>query len=431
MMNQACWATEYEGLIQRIPEHVARARLILGGFSTCLDKYLSLHHLEAARQEAGGTPAEDLFLELDRRAVSGVGGELFVDWPEGPLWLDRFIQAGNALGGSNSQAAQQLALLGAPALIALHERSEAQLAVIDENVLIATDHGVLPRKSVFPSDDHTRPAHYIFEYTAGKALGPHIVPRSTRTIVRFANAELEHDDVFEQVSVELAAESGGGIVCGFNGLPWQVLDPELDYAAKVARAWRARGLELVHFELGDYPGPALRDRALAEIGPIATSIGMSLSELIGLVPNVDHIQEKALRLGDTFGLSRVCIHADEWAMVLTHYDPNREREALMMGCLLASTRAAIGHPGVPRRLPDRARFIDAPFPTFDQREGWQVVCCPAPYIAVPAATIGLGDTFLAGTLLVLSADGLRLPTDLVHKNSTSTPQKQINTCKLN
>jgi ADP-dependent phosphofructokinase/glucokinase len=29
------------------------------------------------------------------------------------------------------------------------------------------------------------------------------------------------------------------------------------------------------------------------------------------------------------------------------------------------------------------------------------VCCPAPYLEKPAATIGLGDTFLAGTLLVL------------------------------
>jgi ADP-dependent phosphofructokinase/glucokinase len=165
----------------------------------------------------------------------------------------------------------------------------------------------------------------------------------------------------------------------------------------------------------------MRERALAEIGPIATSMGMSLSELIGLVPDVDHIQEKALRLGDTFGLSRVCIHADEWAMVLTHYDADLEREALMMGCLLASTRAAIGHPGVPRRLPDQARFIDAPFPALDRRDGWQVICCPTPYIAVPVATVGLGDTFLAGTLLVLSANRPGLSTGLAPKNTASTP----------
>ena len=149
----------------------------------------------------------------------------------------------------------------------------------------------------------------------------------------------------------------------------------------------------------------MRDRALAGIGPIADSMGMSLSELIQLVPDVDPIQEKAVRLGDTFGLSRVCIHADEWAMVLTHYDADREREALMMGCLLASSRAATGHACVPCKLPANARFIDLPYPALDRRKGWDVICCPTPYIVTPVATIGLGDTLLAGTLLVLSASG--------------------------
>ena len=411
MTDHARWATAYEELIHRIPEHVGRARLILGGFSTCLDKYLSLHDLEAARREAGGTPAEALFMELDRRATGGIDGELFVDWPEGPLWLDQYVRAREALGGSNSQAAHQLALLGAPALIALNERSSAQLSVIDEKVLMATKNGVLPRKSVHPSSDRAKPPHYIFEYTAGKAIGSCIVPRSSRTIVRFADAELEHDSAFEQISVELAMESGAGIVCGFNGLASHKLENELGYAAEIASAWKARGLELIHFELGDYPQAAMRDRALAFVGPIVTSMGMSLSELIQLVPDVDPIQEKAVRLGDTFGLSRVCIHADEWAMVLTHYDADREREALMMGCLLASSRAATGHACVPRKLPANTRFIDTPYPALDRRKGWDVICCPTPYIVTPVATIGLGDTFLAGTLLVLSASGLPMGRD--------------------
>jgi ADP-dependent phosphofructokinase/glucokinase len=142
---------------------------------------------------------------------------------------------------------------------------------------------------------------------------------------------LEHDSAFDQISVQLAGESGGGIVCGFNGLPSHQLDVELAYVAEIAKAWKARGLELIHLELGYYQRIAKRDRVLAAIGPIATSMGMSLTELIGLVPDTDPVQEKAMRLGDTFGLSRVCIHADEWAMVLTRSDADREREALMMG----------------------------------------------------------------------------------------------------
>jgi ADP-dependent phosphofructokinase/glucokinase len=404
--DPAGWANAYEALIDRIPEHVRRARLILGGFSTCLDKYLSLHDLGLARREAPDTPAEALFTELDQRAMRGIDSEFFIDWPEGHLWFDRRVHARDALGGSSAQAAQQLAILGAPALIAIGERSKAQLSVIHENVLIATDSGVLPRWSIAPNGDLTKPPHYIFEYTAGKAIGSNVVPRSSRTIVRFAPSELEHDSAFAQISVQLAAESGGGIVCGFNGLPSHQLDGELDYAAEIAKAWKARGLELIHLELGYYQRTAKRDRVLAAIGPIATSMGMSLTELIGLVPDTDSVQEKAMRLGDTFGLSRVCVHADEWAMVLTRSDVEREREALMMGSLLASSRASIGYVSIPRNLPERARFIEPPYPAFEWRNGWKVICCPTPYIATPAATIGLGDTFLAGTLLVLSASTL-------------------------
>jgi ADP-dependent phosphofructokinase/glucokinase len=406
MMDPASWADAYEALIGRIPEHVRRARLILGGFSTCLDKYLSLHDLAIARREAPDTPAEALFAELDQRAMRGIDSEFFIDWPEGPRWFDRRVRARDALGGSSAQAAQQLAILGAPALIAVSERSKTQLSVIHENVLMATESGVLPRQSVAPNGDLTKPPHYIFEYTAGKAIGSNVVPRSSRTIVRFAASELEHDSAFDQISVQLAGESGGGIVCGFNGLPSHQLDAELGYAAEIAKAWKARGLELIHLELGYYQRTAKRDRVLAAIGPIATSMGMNLTELNGLVPNTDRIQEKAMHLGDTFGLSRVCVHADEWAMVLTRSDAEREREALMMGCLLASSRAATGYVGVPRHLPERAGFIDPPFPAFERRNGWKTICCPTPYIATPAATIGLGDTFLAGTLLVLSANTL-------------------------
>ena len=39
--------------------------------------------------------------------------------------------------------------------------------------------------------------------------------------------------------------------------------------------------------------------------------------------------------------------------------------------------------------------------------GWSIACCPAPYLEKPAATIGLGDTFLAGTLLVLGGENCK------------------------
>jgi len=38
-------------------------------------------------------------------------------------------------------------------------------------------------------------------------------------------------------------------------------------------------------------------------------------------------------------------------------------------------------------------------------EGWQVVTCPFPWLARSPGTVGLGDTFLAGMLLVLGRIG--------------------------
>jgi ADP-dependent phosphofructokinase/glucokinase len=130
---------------------------------------------------------------------------------------------------------------------------------------------------------------------------------------------------------------------------------------------------------------------------------MNHSELRGLCEGAQNPIDKAYELSKTFNLSRLCVHADTWALAITRNNPERELEALMMGCLLASSRAAVGHVAVPQRLPDGARFIEPPLPVSKQRDGWSVVCCPAPYLSAPVATIGLGDTFLAGTLLVLSA----------------------------
>jgi ADP-dependent phosphofructokinase/glucokinase len=128
---------------------------------------------------------------------------------------------------------------------------------------------------------------------------------------------------------------------------------------------------------------------------------MSLSELADLTGEGEPPEAAAIRLAETFELDRVCIHADEWAFAVTRGEAERELEALEMGCLLASTRAASGYFAVPKRLPDGARLQTPPLPSSLRRGDWSIACCPAPYLDKPAATIGLGDTFLAGTLLVL------------------------------
>ncbi len=402
MTRDFSWREEYAALIGRLPQIVDRSRLMVGGFSTCVDIYLSFHEALTALSAASREYAEGaaMLAELTRRASTGVGGELFVDWPDGPRWIDDHVAGRQAIGGTSAQAAYMLAELGATALIAIEDRSKRQLEVLHPQTLAATDSGVVP-VSTLQGRGTERPPHYIFEFTAGEMIDARRVPRSTRTIVRFDHDELQRDAAFVRASVERAAEAGAGMLCGFNEMPPERADEELDYAAGVAAAWRAAGLALVHLELGDFPGHAMRDRTIRRLLPAATSMGMSLSELAGLTREGERPETAATRLAETFELDRVCVHADAWAFAVTRGDVDREREALQVGCLLASTRAASGYFAVPDRLPNDARLQPPPLPASHRRGDWSIACCPAPYLDKPAATIGLGDTFLAGTLLVL------------------------------
>lgn len=396
------WPQQFEALIGRLPQIVDRSRLTVGGFSTCVDIYLSLREVmaplrAAARDSVVGAAMLD---ELERRAAHGIGGELYIDWPDGPAWIDRHASGRRAVGGTSAQAAYMLAALGAPALIAIEDRSAGQLGVLHPATLAATENG-LAAVSAVAEGPSGRPPHYIFEFTAGEMIGPTRVPRSSRTIVRFDHSQLQRDAAFVRASIERAAESGAGILCGFNEIPPENTDDELDYAASVAVAWRQAGLGIIHVELGDFPSTSLRDETIRRLLPAATSVGMSRSELAGLNDRDEPPEAAAIRLAEAYELDRVCVHADEWAFAATRSDVDFELEALEVGCLLAATRAANGYFAVPERLPDGARFLPPPLPPSLQRDGWSIACCPAPYLEKPAATIGLGDTFLAGTLLVL------------------------------
>jgi ADP-dependent phosphofructokinase/glucokinase len=409
MTREPSWPAAYAALIERLPGLARDARLTMGGFSACVDVYLNLGTATSAlRPDATGTPAAALLDSLEQRALSGIGGELAIDWAEGPAWIDRRITGRRAVGGTSVQAATMLAMLGAPALAALEDRSAGQLSVIHPDVLVATGEGAVPVAAVTPQGSG-KPPHYIFEYTAGDVIAGRPVPRSSRTIVRFDHSALERDPEFVLLSTASAATAGSGIVCGFNELPPGQAAAEVDYAAAVVRLWRAAGLPLIHMELGDFDDEATRTLTIEQLMPVVSSVGMSLSELRGLAAPSIAPEEAALDLAETYGLDRICIHADDFAFALTRGDPERETDALMAGCLLASTRAAAGYFAVPTGLPDNARLTDPPLSLSLRRPGWSLACCPAPYLERPAATIGLGDTFLAGTLLVLGGTGTSQP----------------------
>jgi ADP-dependent phosphofructokinase/glucokinase len=395
-MTLDSWREQYVSLVPRLGGLARRTRLSLSGLATCTDAYLRLADAGPLFAAPGGKPA-CLAKALQQRAASGIGGELFFDWPEAEEWIAQNLDISSwGLGGTGAQAAQTLAVLGARALVTLQDRSQRQLSVIHPEVLVATRQG-LEKRGALEGSGPSKPAHYIFEFNAGELVGSERAKRSTRVIVRFADDPLDRDLAFVQESVAQASQAGAAVICGFNEVAGASLVSELEYSKNLLSAWRDEGLTTIHLELGGYEDLSLRDQVLAALAPLISSLGMSHSELQQF--GSGDVDTEVINLRRKLGLNRICVHADTWALAATNNDPERELESLMCGCLVASWRAARGHISVPAGVPPNAAFYDPPYPPISKQNGNTLICCPAPYLEQPKATIGLGDTFLAGTLL--------------------------------
>lgn len=395
------WKSAYGTLLHRLPVYVQDARATICGLSTFVDGYVRLHEAEPLFNAVEGTAQAVLGRELFRRASAGIGGEFYMDWPGGGTWVETNLRVSRwGVGGTGAQAAQTLAVLGAPALINLEDRSQRQLSVLHPNILVATEGGVV-KCGELPIGKGEKSAHYIFEFTAGTQLGSVVLRRSSRTIVRFGEERLDHDPDFGRESVIAAARAGAGILSGFNEIGAQSISETLEETVAMVEAWKEQGLKTIHLEIGDYGTGEARNKVLNLLGGVVSSLGMSYSELCGLTFGTRDTIAKACELAETLNLRRLCVHSDTWALSVTKGDPQRELEALLCGCLLASVRAEKGFPARPVELPAQAEFHPLPWEKLSKCGERSVVSCAVPYLERPAGTIGLGDTFLAGTLLVL------------------------------
>jgi len=400
-MSAADWRQRYAALAERLPDLANRARPVLCGLGACVDVYVRLEEVVRVLGDTPETPAGALRELLLERARRGIGGEIRVDWPGGPACLAARLPHRLGLGGTGAQAAQTLAVLGAPTLLVLSDRSAAQLALIHPTVRVAGPSGIVPVRAA-ESEGHGKPPHYIVEFTAGVRADHVVPPRSSRVIVRFDDDPLEVDPWFATESVDLAASAGAAILSGFNALPDGALPDVLAWVRPLAASWREVGLRCVHLELGDFADRADIDAVLGGLAHSASALGLSQSELAKLLPEGNSIVDCARSLAERYDFDRIAVHGDHFALALTCGDPERELEALMTGALVAATRAFHGRIAVPQGCPPGAVFTEPPEPSISRRGLWHLACCPTPYLPRPAATIGLGDSFLAGSLLVLS-----------------------------
>jgi hypothetical protein len=393
------WHHAYLDTAARLQRAAAQSRLVLCGCCTCIDRLLTLQQAVPVLVSSPDPGAMLLGRELLRRAEAGLGGELLWRSATAATLLEQ-LDARSSLGGTSAQASYAFAQLGAPVLLAVQDRTAEQIALLHPDILIATEDRLTRAGALIPQHVRGRPPHFIIEYIEGRPVAGVVPPRSTRVIVRFSDDGMDHDPCFIRASARLASEAACGILAGLNAIPDDELAATLANASALAKSWRTAGLAAIYLELADFPNSSHRQAVIAALTGHITSLGMNYNELNALLPGAAPVNAKARHLAETLNLNRVTIHADEWALTVTRGGPQREQQALLGGCLLAANRAAHGRPIVPGALPQAASF-HLPYPAIAEEGGWYAIACPAPWLPRPASTVGLGDTFVAGTMLML------------------------------
>ncbi len=399
------WRAEYAALAERIVPRAPAARPLLAGFNACVDHVYRidgdvLDRLAEAAARGGRALPGGLAAEILDRIGGGRDGEVFVPAPELQPWLAELLGEPRTrqVGGTGAQAAWTLAVLGAPAVLALTDRSATQLSVLDPAIGLCAGHEVQPVGATTPAGLAAKPPHFILEFTAGTRWHGGTVPRSSRIILRLAAEGIDRDADFAALTPKLAAGAGAGLASGLNTLPEDDTESRR-WMHEVVDRWRDAGLPLIHLELAEYPRPAVAADTAAEYTGTANSLGLSLTELTALRTGRSHPAAAARDLACRYGFDRVAVHADTWSLVVHRGDPEAASVAVRTGNLLAAARARQGVPTAYLAVADDARFTTDHPAGGPLGDGWRCECAPTPYLAGPAATIGLGDTFVAGLLL--------------------------------
>jgi ADP-dependent phosphofructokinase/glucokinase len=183
--------------------------------------------------------------------------------------------------------------------------------------------------------------------------------------------------------------------------------------------WRAARPEIfVHLELGAMPEAGMLSDLVEELGGAVDGIGCNGDELREVVNGWgsaagERPEEMLAGLTEVrrrVPVGRVSVHGRELCLTLTDGDPEAERAALLFGSLVAAARARIGAFPALADLDDTLETVPSPLAGVAALEamgldrgigrcgaGW-LVGVPTMPLRLPAATVGLGDSFTAGEL---------------------------------
>ncbi len=443
-MEARAWASRYAAAADTAATKIALARerreLVACGLTTNVDRVAALTDellarllgerrlsIDGPRVTRVGS-VEALLTAVAQCVAAGEGTDLPVAEPAVQAWLLERVEGRVDVGGTGAQAAVTLARLGMGALLHTTGRSAEQVGAVSGagRVLVATDGGLRPIGEAIERGDPTM-WHVVLEYQAGLLVRVDgremIAPQANRVIVSGdpVNAALAIDPRFVAAVADPANGVRRVLISGFS----QVIDPGelrrvVAETAEAIRRWRAARPEIsIHLELGAMPETGMLSGVVEALGGRVDGIGCNRDELrevlagwgIASGERPEELVAGLATMRRRVPARRVSVHAREVCLTLTDGGPEAERDALLFGSLVATTRARLGTFPTLADLAETLETGESPRVGVEALAGmgldggigrcgagW-LVGVPAMPLREPAATVGLGDSFTAGVMV--------------------------------
>ncbi len=366
-----------------------------------------------------------LWLQMEEQK----GGE----WPLQNLetfrWMREVLPVRPGVGGTGIQAACALAYLGLRPLLNVPWRDQELLDLLPARVQVAANGQVLPADDPRVVDaDHETTFHFILEYVKGATwhLGGRsvVATRTDRFIVPFDPDEREFriDDTFRSASLGLPGPKWL-LATGFN-VPNRraTVIAAIEQAAAHIKAFQHEPQSNVHVELGELHDAEIRREIRNRLFGLVTSVGFNENELGVLAEDLGFQRPQladlpavvalCTHIAETYTLARLNVHTAAYTLVLSRFDPESERMALVLGCATAAYRAwqgsfaSLGDLGMevanlelhPEGINAAESLPDWTGTANGGDSGYHVVCVPAFCCPQQRQAVGLGDTYTAGVL---------------------------------
>ncbi|NOZ82417.1 MAG: hypothetical protein GXN98_01155 [Euryarchaeota archaeon] len=372
------------------------ARAFICCFNTCVDVIKHPLQGELDSLELG------LREELERCARTGEQVEVPVDRETVEELVRELGYDAVAVGGQAGQMALTASRLGVRCY--LHSEPSSRLRELFRGLeVLVGDAGGLVRVDELEGDAEL-PVHYVIELRAGDVHFGFRVPSHTRFIASHDSAAFTlklNPSYLEHLTAELrhipkACVSGFHLVEGRHA-------SRLREAARLIEEWRED--LYIHTELGQFSSSRTLEMFRRHVLPLVDSAGFNEVELRQLTGEEELGGALAAAAQE---VERAVFHTSQYALCLASPQdhPKQLRAALQFGTLLASYRAVHGVPPDMRGLegfstpkPDSAAL--QVYRRLRRQLGERLCFVPALTTPAPRHTVGLGDTFAAGFVLVV------------------------------